>query len=293
MQTNRPTLSQRDISGGSGDSVAITGPQLPPTKKSVRSDGHASNRPVGLVDRSDSAISGMVAELSTSSLNEQMLTTAYHNTESLASLKSENDGSLASKSNSFRRSGDSRHRHNSNNSISSRDGASSTSGNVANAPPARAIKDLERLRLEIGLENLGNTCFMNSSLQCLLHIRPLAKFFLEEDLSKLVNVRSPMRGQLATSFAYLVRDVCDARDGTYISPLNFVKAVSLKRDKHLALDGYYMLTLTECVLLRLAFTHPICWISSSKIVKNSFDFCSMACQKIFVAKTSTMRSHLQ
>lgn len=30
-----------------------------------------------------------------------------------------------------------------------------------------------------GLSNLGNTCYMNSSFQCLAHILPFKKYFLE------------------------------------------------------------------------------------------------------------------
>ena len=32
-----------------------------------------------------------------------------------------------------------------------------------------------------GLSNLGNTCFMNSALQCISNAQPLTKYFLEKD----------------------------------------------------------------------------------------------------------------
>ena len=79
--------------------------------------------------------------------------------------------------------------------------------------------------MEVGLENLGNTCFMNSSLQCLLHIEPLVSYFLATDIDKVLNKKSPMKGLIASSFAQLVREISDAAAGSAIAPVNFQKVV--------------------------------------------------------------------
>ena len=39
----------------------------------------------------------------------------------------------------------------------------------------------------VGLENLGNTCFMNCTLQQLLHVQPLVSYFLQDDIMNKVN----------------------------------------------------------------------------------------------------------
>eukprot|EP00443_Scrippsiella_acuminata_P031413 CAMPEP_0115314122 /NCGR_PEP_ID=MMETSP0270-20121206/76857_1 /TAXON_ID=71861 /ORGANISM="Scrippsiella trochoidea, Strain CCMP3099" /LENGTH=195 /DNA_ID=CAMNT_0002733313 /DNA_START=63 /DNA_END=647 /DNA_ORIENTATION=- len=57
----------------------------------------------------------------------------------------------------------------------------------------------------VGLENLGNTCFMNTGLQCLSHLEPFAAFFLSGKYLEEVNRTSPhgCKGELADAFADL------------------------------------------------------------------------------------------
>lgn len=79
-----------------------------------------------------------------------------------------------------------------------------------------------------GLENMGNSCYMNCIIQCILGTHELSKIFLNDSYEKHINLNSKLgsKGVLAKNFARLVHSMYDTGE------LSSSSSSSKKKNKH-------------------------------------------------------------
>jgi hypothetical protein len=80
----------------------------------------------------------------------------------------------------------------------------------------------------VGLKNLGNTCYMNSILQCLSNTKFLTEYVLSEAYAEDLNTTlSKMRGALFRSYANLIKTMWkESNSGGTVSPFDLKSNIS-------------------------------------------------------------------
>jgi ubiquitin carboxyl-terminal hydrolase 4/11 len=70
-------------------------------------------------------------------------------------------------------------------------------------------KDFAGLKGRVGLKNLGNTCYMNSGLQCLSNTPEMTDYFMKAEFKAHINYSNPLgtKGNLACTYAELIREM--------------------------------------------------------------------------------------
>ena len=85
-----------------------------------------------------------------------------------------------------------------------------------------------KIRGTVGLTNLGNTCYMNSALQCIRSVEELAIYFLQDKYKSEINSSNPLGsgGIMAKKYAEVLQGLYGENASSAFSPNNFKRTLS-------------------------------------------------------------------
>ena len=101
-----------------------------------------------------------------------------------------------------------------------------------------------------GIVNLGNTCFMNTAIQCLSHTTEFREYFLN------MKFQDDANDDIATQWYRLMNGMWE--DNTTISPVTFMKSIQVlarKNDRNLNFAKYVQNDIQEFIIFFLDLIH--------------------------------------